>query len=156
MSKTPNDKGGGIDDELVRKLADLLEETGLNEIEIGRDGWHVRVSKGGGQIVAHQPAVATTPVAAPAPAAPESGGGETVHPGAVPAPMVGVVYLAPDPNSETFVKVGDQVSEGDTICLIEAMKVFNPIRAPRAGKVTRILVSSGSPVEYGEALVVIE
>ena len=153
MAKTPNAKAGGIDDELVRKLAGLLDETGLNEIEIGRDGWHVRVSKGGGQMVAAQPAPA--PVAAPAPAAPE-GGGEAVHPGAVPAPMVGVVYLSPDPNSEAFVKVGDQVSEGDTICLIEAMKVFNPIRAPRAGKVARILVTSGSPVEYGEALIVIE
>ncbi|MEQ8664323.1 MAG: acetyl-CoA carboxylase biotin carboxyl carrier protein subunit [Rhodospirillales bacterium] len=155
MAKTTNDKGGGVDHEIVRKLADLLEETGLNEIEIGRDGWHVRVSKGGGQVVAAPAASAPAAGSATAPAA-SDGGGDAVHPGAVPAPMVGVVYLSPDPNSEAFVKVGDQVEEGATICLIEAMKVFNPIRAPRAGKVARILVTSGSPVEYGEPLVVIE
>ncbi len=153
MAKSPT---AGVDDAVVRKLAELLEETGLNEIEYGKDGWHVRVSRGG-------PVAAVAPVAAPAaPAMPatsessSSAGDGGAHPGAVPSPMVGVVYLSADPDSPPYVKVGDQVSEGDTLCLIEAMKVFNPIRAPRAGKVGRVLVSSGSPVEYGEPLIVIE
>ena len=149
-----NDQGS-VDAALVRQLAELLDETGLNEIEIGRGDMHVRVSKGGGQVV-H----ASVPAAAPAAAAPVDSGdssGESATPaGAVTSPMVGVVYLSPDPGSDVYVTVGDQVAEGDTLCLIEAMKVFNPIRSPRAGKVTRILVNSGSPVEFGEALIVIE
>lgn len=148
-----NDQGS-VDAALVRQLAELLDETGLTEIEIGRGDMHVRVSKGGGQVV-H----ASVPSAGPAPAAPavDAGGSGAVAPaGAVTSPMVGVVYLSPDPGSDAYVTVGDQVSEGDTLCLIEAMKVFNPIRSPRAGKVTRILVNSGSPVEFGEALIVVE
>lgn len=149
-----NDQGS-VDAVLVRQLAELLDETGLNEIEIGRGDMHVRVSKGGGQIV-H----ASVPAVGQAPTAPAADGGDSggaaAPAGAVTSPMVGVVYLSPDPGSDAYVTVGDQVSEGDTLCLIEAMKVFNPIRSPRAGKVTRILVNSGSPVEFGEALIVIE
>jgi acetyl-CoA carboxylase biotin carboxyl carrier protein len=78
------------------------------------------------------------------------------HPGAVTSPMVGVAYLAPEPNAAHFIKVGDKVSEGQTLCLIEAMKTFNPIRAPKGGTITQILIGNGQPVEFGEALVVIE
>ena len=95
---------------------------------------------------------------APAAASAPTDGGDDLssHPGVVPSPMVGVVYTSPDPDTPVYVKVGDQVAEGDTILLIEAMKVFNPIRAPKAGKVTRILVNGGSPVEFGEPLMIIE
>lgn len=149
----------GVDADLVRQLAELLEETGLSEIEYGRDEWHVRVSRGGG--VAVQSMAPPAPVAAaPAPAAESAAAPEgddaASHPGAVCSPMVGVVYTAPDPDTPAFVKVGDQVNEGDTVLLVEAMKVFNPIRAPKSGKVTRILINSGSPVEYGEPLLIIE
>lgn len=148
-----------IDEALIHKLADLLEETGLTEIELGRDDWRIRVSKAGGQQIVH--AAAPAPQApAPAPAAvPAPTGGDSVspdHPGAVTSPMVGVCYLASDPESPPFVTVGAQVKEGDTLLLIEAMKVFNPITAPKAGKVSQILVSDGTPVEYGEVLVVLE
>ncbi|HEC14773.1 MAG TPA: acetyl-CoA carboxylase biotin carboxyl carrier protein, partial [Rhodospirillales bacterium] len=80
----------------------------------------------------------------------------SVHPGVVVSPMVGMAYTSPDPDTPPYVKVGDQVSEGDTLLLIEAMKVFNPIKAPRAGKVTRILIDTGTPVEFGEPLLIIE
>lgn len=162
MSKAekPANDSLGVDADLVRQLAKLLEETGLSEIEYGRDEWHIRVSRGGG--VAVQSVMASAPAAAaPAPAAdggaaaPEADDAAS-HPGAVCSPMVGVVYTSPDPDTAAFVKVGDQVNEGDTVLLVEAMKVFNPIRAPKSGKVTRILISSGSPVEYGEPLLIIE
>ena len=94
--------------------------------------------------------------AAPAPAAPVSEEDYAKLPGAVKSPMVGVVYLSSDPNSPDYVKVGDTVSAGDTVCLIEAMKTFNPVKAHMAGKVTKILVSGGDPVEYGEPLIIIE
>ena len=147
-----------IEADLVRELAGLLDETGLSEIEYGKDGLNIRVAK-------HVTAAAVTPSLAPAaapaanaaaaPAAPE----ETSyadHPGAVTSPMVGVVYTSPDPNSAPFVQVGDEVTEGQTLFLIEAMKVFNPIAAPKAGKVTRVLVDSETPVEFGEPLAIVE
>ncbi|MBM3952949.1 MAG: acetyl-CoA carboxylase biotin carboxyl carrier protein, partial [Rhodospirillales bacterium] len=96
---------------------------------------------------------------APAPAtAPAGKAADAVadHPGVVKSPMVGVAYTAPDPATPPFIRVGDQVAEGQTLLLIEAMKVFNPIKAPRAGKVARIFIASGTPVEYGEPLVLIE
>jgi len=152
MANSPKEED--IDDGAIRKLADLLNETGLNEIEVAADGWTIRVAKGS----AVTQAVATAPVAAApaAPAAAEAPGDAQDHPGAVTSPMVGVVYLSPDPDSPAFVNVGDQVSQGQTICLVEAMKVFNPIAAPKAGKVTRILIKSGDPVEFGEPLMIIE
>lgn len=160
MSKTA--KSSSVDAELVRRLADLLNETGLSEIEYGRDDWHIRVSRGGGTI-AHSVVSAAPPAAsteggavASAPPAPADDDSPAAHPGAVPSPMVGVVYMSADPDSPPYVKVGDQVNEGDTMMLIEAMKVFNPIRAPRSGTISRILVNSGSPVEYGEPLLIIE
>ncbi len=141
--------------ELVRTLADVLKETGLTEIEYGAGDWHVRVSKAatiaGPQMVA--------PASAPAAAAPsEAAAGELLanHPGVVVSPMVGIAYTLPEPGAAPFVQVGDRVASGDTLLLIEAMKVFNPIKAPRAGTVTRILATNGSPVEFGEPLMIIE
>jgi acetyl-CoA carboxylase biotin carboxyl carrier protein len=147
-------KSSDINEEVVRKLARLLDETGLSEIEYGRDGWHVRVAKGPDRTAA---APAAPPASEPAPRA---HGGETPvpagHPGLVTAPMVGVVYTAAEEGAPPFVMVGDEVKAGDTLLLIEAMKVFNPIQAPIAGRVAHVLVRNATPVEYGEPLLVIE
>lgn len=146
-----------IDEDLIHKLAELLDETGLTEIELGRGDWRVRVSKAAaGQVVHAAPAAAAPAAPAGEPAAAAEAAIGPDHPGAVTSPMVGVCYLAPDPNSQPFIAVGTEVKEGDTLLLIEAMKVFNPITAPKAGKVAQILVSDGTPVEYGEVLVVLE
>jgi acetyl-CoA carboxylase biotin carboxyl carrier protein len=139
-----------IDSDMVRQLAELLDETGLTEIEYGKADWKIRVAKGGTVVQATAPAAAAAPVAEAA-AAPDP-----THPGTVTSPMVGVAYLTPDPDSPDFVSVGDTVSIGQTLMLIEAMKVFNPINSTKAGKVTRIFVDSGSPVEFGEPLMIIE
>ncbi len=142
-----------IDPDLVRRLADLLNETGLAEIEYEDNGKRVRVAMPGvGAVTA---AVAAPPVAAAA--APAPGGGDAAaHPGAVTAPMVGTVYLAQSPEDPPFVKAGDSVREGQTLLLIEAMKTFNEVKAPRAGTVQSIAVASGQPVEFGEVLAIIE
>lgn len=141
-----------VNEELIRRLSELLEETGLTEIEYAEGETRVRVSR------AVSAAAATALPAAPA--APEpSGSAQTEAPAvenAITAPMVGTVYLAPEPGAEAFIRVGDTVAEGDTLMLIEAMKTFNPVRAAKAGKVTRILVTDGTPVEYGQPLVVLE
>lgn len=144
--------------ELVRELAELLNDTGLTEIEYGQDDWHIRVAKNITVTAAAAAPAASVGVAAPAGGtAPEGDAGDPAnHPGAVTSPMVGVAYLSPDPDSPQFASVGDTVTEGQTLCLIEAMKVFNPIHAPKAGKVTRVLVSAGSPVEFGDPLFIIE
>jgi acetyl-CoA carboxylase biotin carboxyl carrier protein len=146
----------GIDAERVRALARLLEETGLTEIEVGGQGWRVRVAKDpaptGARAAAPVPSTSAPAVSVATPVS------ETLtdHPGVVKSPMVGIAYTSPEPTAPAFVKVGDTVAEGQTVLLIEAMKVFNPIKAPRAGKVTRVFVSNGTPVEYGEPLLVIE
>jgi acetyl-CoA carboxylase biotin carboxyl carrier protein len=156
---TPN---FGFDEEVVRRLSHLLKETDLSEIEVETGGHRIRVAR--------QISVQATAPAAPAAPAPSSQGSEAasapkpgpeataeqVPPGAVTSPMVGTVYTAPDPNSAPFVRVGDKVSEGDTLMIIEAMKVMNPLPAPRAGTVTQILISDGQPVEFGEPLLVLE
>lgn len=144
-----------IDEDLVHQLTRLLDETGLTEIEYGRDGWHIRVAKGGGGAVAATPppSVATSPQ--PAGEIP-SAEALTEIANAVTSPMVGVVFTSSDPGSPPFVKAGDTVSEGQTLLLVEAMKVFNPITAPRAGKVTQILITNGAPVEFGEPLLILE
>ncbi len=147
MAKSPKTD---IDAGLVRKLADLLDETGLTEIEYGGKDWHLRVAK----TTAAKPATAGD--AQPVSEWQSVAEAAIDHPGVVVSPMVGVVYITPDPDSPPFVKVGDEVGEGDTLLLIEAMKVFNPIKAPRDGKVTRILVGNGTPVEFGEPLMIIE
>ncbi len=145
MAKAP-DKND-VDDELVRKLARLLDETGLMEIEYSRDGWNLRVAKG--TIISDGGADATRGAGTPGA---ESANDERV----VKSPMVGMIYCSPEPNAPPYVKVGDLVEEGQTLFLIEAMKVYNSIPAPFSGKVARILISNGEPVEYGEPLLVFE
>lgn len=151
---------------LIRELAELLNETGLSEIEIEKSGLKVRVAR---QVqvtasVAAGPSGAFGGVppsaGAAAPAAvspPDSGGADPGrHPGAVKSPMVGTAYRSPEPNAPTFVEVGTTVKQGDTILIIEAMKTMNQIPAPKTGTVTSILVENGQPVEFGEPLVIIE
>ncbi len=147
-----------IDPDLVRELATLLDETGLSEIEYGTDGFSIRVAKHvAASTVSAAPVAAAGSIAVPTQdVLVPNEASYADHPDAVKSPMVGVVYSAPDPNSTPFVQVGDQVTEGQTLFLIEAMKVFNPIAAPKAGKITRILVDSETPVEFGEPLAVIE
>ncbi|MEZ7845864.1 MAG: acetyl-CoA carboxylase biotin carboxyl carrier protein [Rhodospirillales bacterium] len=140
-----------IDEELVRKLATLMDETGLTEIEYGIEGINIRVSKAANYAVAAPALTSAAPVATEIAEVDAAS-----HPGVVKSPMVGVVYTSSDPDSPAFVKVGDTVSEGKTLLLIEAMKVFNPILAPKAGRISQILISGGSPVEFGEPLVIIE
>lgn len=149
----------------IRALAELLRENDLTELQVKReygedDSLNVRVSRQT-QVVttvsvpAAAPAAMAAPTAAPA-AAPAASADPASHPGAVTSPMVGTVYLAPEPGAAAFVTVGQQVKEGDTILIIEAMKTMNQIPAPRSGKLTRLLVEDGAPVEYGAPLVIIE
>ncbi len=149
-----------LDSELVRQLAGVLNETGLTEIEYDTGNVRVRVARHANAVVgapAYMPAaVAAAPAAAASAPAPANSADPANHPGTVKSPMVGVFYLSPEPGATPFIKVGDQVAEGQTLGLIEAMKTFNPVKAPRAGKVARILVETSSPVEYGEPLVIIE
>ncbi len=144
-----------IDGELVRKLADLLRETGLTEVEFADGDRRIRVTR--------QTAVAAVSVAAPvAAAAPSPGasrpgmGAALVPPGAVTSPMVGTAYIAPEPGAAPYARVGESVKAGQTVMIIEAMKVMNPIKAPRSGTVTQVLVSDAQPVEFGEVLLIIE
>ncbi len=153
----------GIDAEAVRELADLLDETGLTEIEYDSGGIRIRVARGGnGSAAVALPAAATAPapaIAAPAaPALAESAASDADanHPGAVISPMVGTIYLAPEPGTPNFVGPGDEVTEGQTLMLVEAMKTFNEIKAPSSGTVARIVVENSQPVEYGDVLLVIE
>ena len=146
-----------IDHELIRELARLLDETGLTEIEFEQDGLRVRVGRQAQAVAMSAPSpihVPPPPVAAPAPAA--LAGDPTKHPGVVTSPMVGTAYLAPEPGARLFVNVGSVVNVGDTLLIIEAMKTMNQIPAPRAGIVTRILIEDGTPVEFGEPLMIIE
>ncbi len=146
-----------IDPDLVRKLADLLNETGLGEIEYEDNGKRVRVAlPGAGGPAVAAPVVAPVPATAPAAAPSPAGADAAAHPGAVPSPMVGTVYLSQAPEDPPFVKAGDTVREGQTLLLIEAMKTFNEVKAPRAGTVQSIAVASGQPVEFGEVLAIIE
>lgn len=144
-----------IDPDTIRALAAVLVETGLTEIEIADKDSRIRVVRGGGPVP-----TTVVPVAAPTAAAAPSLAALTqdaaAHPGAVNSPMVGVAYLSPEPGAAQFVSVGQQVTAGQTLLLIEAMKTFNQIKAPKAGTVTAILVQSGAPVEYGEVLVILE
>lgn len=142
----------GIDSDAIRELAKLLDETGLTEIEINEDGRAIRVSRAA---VASAPYAPPAPVAATATPTLDSTPADDLgadEPGTVPSPMVGTVYLASGPGEAVFVKVGDQVAQGQTLLIIEAMKVMNPIEAPRSGVVRQIFVEDGQPVEFGEAL----
>jgi acetyl-CoA carboxylase biotin carboxyl carrier protein len=150
-----------IDGDLIRQLAAILNETGLTEIEYDTGSMKIRVAKTVHQTavvsagpVHAAPAVHHAPVAASASAAPAAAADS--HPGAVKSPMVGVAYLSPEPGKPPFVKVGDQVTEGQTLLLIEAMKTYNPVKAPRAGRVAQIIVADVTPVEFDQPLMVIE
>jgi acetyl-CoA carboxylase biotin carboxyl carrier protein len=145
-----------LDEELVRKLSGLLEETGLTEIEYEGGGHRIRVVRGVPALAA-APAPAAPPPAAATGAAPaEAAPADAVPANAVTSPMVGTAYTASEPGAPPFASVGDTVKEGQTLLIIEAMKVMNQIPSPRAGKVTQILVEDGQPVEYGEPLLIIE
>ncbi len=144
-----------VDKKLIRELAELLEETGLSEVEWESDDTRVRVTRGGvaAQMVA-APAAVPAPAAAAAAAPDESD--LSNHPGAVNSPMVGTVYVAPEPGAAPFVQVGDSVTEGQTLLIVEAMKTMNPIIAPRGGRISQILVENAQPVEFGQPLMLIE
>lgn len=161
-SKSNGRKSGmNIDTALVRELAEMLNETGLTEIEVEDDDRKIRVSRGA--VAAAAPVYAAAPVAAaaPAPVAAAPLPSEPAAPAgpdmtnAVKSPMVGTCYLTPEPGAAPFVSVGQAVKEGDTLLIVEAMKVMNPITAPRAGTVTAILIETAQPVEFDQPLVVI-
>lgn len=153
--------GMNVDTALVRELADMLSETGLTEIEVEDGDRKVRVSRGGGVAApaammaapAPAPAAAPTPVAAAPVEATEAPAAD--HADALKSPMVGTAYLAPEPGAPDFVSVGDSVKEGDTLVIVEAMKVMNPIAADKSGTVKAILIENAQPVEFDQPLVVI-
>ena len=158
-----------LDTKVISKLAEILDKSNLTELEYEDEGCRICLTRElphAAPMFSAPAPIPAAPVAAPevAPAAPAAPAAPTPVseedyaklPGCVKSPMVGVVYLSSDPNSPDYVKVGDSVNVGDTVCLIEAMKTFNPVKAHTAGKVTKILVSGGDPVEYGEPLIVIE
>ena len=163
MANTPKAPADPFDARLVRKLADILTETGLSEIEVEHGELKIRVAKtltasAAPTHYAPAPAPAAAPVSAPAappasaaPAAPVRASGEEVK-----SPMVGTIYMQANPGSPAFVKVGDAVEAGQTLFIIEAMKTMNPIPAPRAGKLVQILIEDAQPVEFGEPLAIIE
>jgi acetyl-CoA carboxylase biotin carboxyl carrier protein len=142
-----------IDGELVKKLADLLDETRLTEIEYAVGEFRLRVSRTPAPVQGYAAAPAAAPAAIPAAAAEAD---PALHPGAVTSPMVGTVYLSPQPGSAPFVRVGDTISAGQTLLIIEAMKVMNQIKAPKSGKVTRILVSDTTPIEFGQVVMILD
>ncbi len=163
MAKAPN-KDGVDNTALVRALADILDDAGLAELEYETTDLSVRLSRVTG--AAAPVAAVAAPVAAAAPAGSPAGSAAATassapadaasHPGAVTSPMVGTAYVAPEPDAPSFIEVGDTVKKGQTILIVEAMKVMNPITAPADGTVKQIMVTNGQPVEFGEVLVVIE
>lgn len=161
MAKSPQDtkQSAAIDQDIIRELAKLLDETGLHEIEVEQKGLRVRVVRQMQNVIAAYPSAPVGPsVVAPTPVpiagAPVADAAK--HPGVVVSPMVGTAYLAPAPDAKVFVEVGSQVRAGDTLLIVEAMKTMNQIPAPRAGTVIQILVEDGQPVEFGEPLMIIE
>ncbi|PZO53405.1 MAG: acetyl-CoA carboxylase biotin carboxyl carrier protein [Alphaproteobacteria bacterium] len=152
-----SDKKQTIDPALVRELAQILDDTGLSEIEVEHGELRLRIARtltaAAAPAATHYVQAAPAPVAAASAPAPADA---AAHPGAVPSPMVGTAYLSPEPGAPAFIKVGDTVAAGQTMLVVEAMKTFNPIPAPRAGKVVAILVTDAQPVEYGEPLVILE
>jgi acetyl-CoA carboxylase biotin carboxyl carrier protein len=161
-AKDSSAEDAGIDTKLIRKLADILNTTGLTEIEVEQGALRIKVAKQG--VAMGSAPITTAPVyaAAPPPAAPAPG--VAAAPAASPAakgepvksPMVGTVYLRPQPGADTFIKVGDKVTAGQTMLIVEAMKTMNPIPAPRAGTVLEIVAGDSEPVEFGEVLVILE
>lgn len=146
-----------VDTSLIRELAEMLNETDLTEIEVEDGERKIKLSRGGSmvQMTSAPVAAAAAPSAAPAPAV-EVVADKADHPGTIFSPMVGTIYTSPDPTADPFIKVGDTVSAGQTILIVEAMKVMNQIHASKGGTVKAILVENSQPVEYGEALVIIE
>lgn len=147
-----------VDADAIRALAEILTETGLTEIEVSEKDRRIRVARAAATVQAAAPAPVAAPVAAAAPAVVESAAPADLsrHPGTVPSPMVGVAYLTPDPSSPPFASEGQIVTAGQTLMLIEAMKTFNQIKAPKGGTLKAILVASGDPVEFGQPLAIIE
>ncbi len=154
----PKDKKADsrIDQQMIRDLADLLNETGLTEIEWNEGPLKVRVTKGGAAPIYAAAPMAAAPAVAAAGGAPAAASDDASHPGAVKSPMVGTVYTAPEPGAAAFVKVGDSVSAGQTVLIVEAMKTMNPITAPKGGRIARILIENQQPVEFGQPLLIIE
>ena len=167
--QAPRKSKSGVDADLVRDLAKVLDDTGLTEIEVEYGELRLRLARTislaalppAQTHVVHSAPVPAAALPAPAPVPttpppPPPAAEMSKHPGAVPSPMVGTVYLAAEPGAAPFIKVGDTVNEGQTLLVVEAMKTFNPIPAPRAGKITAILVSDAQPVEFGEPLLILE
>jgi acetyl-CoA carboxylase biotin carboxyl carrier protein len=148
-----------IDARLVRRLAAILNDTGLTEIEVERGDLRIRVARQAAAVAAAAPVYAAPPPSsggAPAPAAAaEPANTAEVEGDIVKSPMVGTVYLQSEPGAAPFVRVGDTVSEGQTLLIVEAMKTMNPIPAPRSGRLVEMLVVDGQPVEFGEPLAII-
>ena len=162
-SKKPAAKKATLDDEvkLVKNLAEILDGAGLAELEYETETLAVRLSRHSGtlQVPAVQPVAAAAAASVPARVSdPKSSApiNPADHPGAVKSPMVGTVYTAPEPDAPAFVVEGDSISQGQTILIVEAMKVMNPITAPKTGTVVKILVQNAQPVEFGEALIIVE
>lgn len=157
MTETTNG-AMNVDPALVRQLAELLDETKLSEIEVQDGDRRIRVAR---KISAAPTAVAAPVAAAPAPVATPTASAPVAapagdHPGTIKSPMVGTAYLSASPGSKAFVNVGDKVNAGDTLVIVEAMKVMNPIVSPRAGTVSAILVGNAQPVEFDQPLIVVE
>jgi acetyl-CoA carboxylase biotin carboxyl carrier protein len=145
-----------FDADSIRALADILIETGLTEIEVAEKDTRIRVVRALAPVHAALAAPSLPAAIVPSDAAALAEAEDAGHPGAVLSPMVGVAYLAPEPSAPPYVTLGQSVAAGQTVLLIEAMKTFNQIKAPRAGTVVRIMVGTGTPVEYGEPLMIIE
>lgn len=159
VSKKPAAEKIKLDNEvkLVKDLADILDVVGLAELEYETETVAIRLSRvnAAGPVAAVQPVVAVAPAPASEPAL-EALANPADHPGTVASPMVGTVYTAPEPDEPAFISEGDSVKQGQTILIVEAMKVMNPITAPKAGIVVKIFVQNAQPVEFGEALVIVE
>ncbi|MEM7042259.1 MAG: acetyl-CoA carboxylase biotin carboxyl carrier protein [Pseudomonadota bacterium] len=167
-ANSPDEVGGhlNVDTVLIEKLAELLQRTGLTEIELSEGEARIRVAKQPAPIAAnatlHPAAAVPAPPPPPVPQAAvetpphRAASADADHPGAVRAPMVGTAYLTPEPGADPYVTVGSEVQEGQTLLIVEAMKVMNPIRAPRSGRVASVMVTNGDPVEYDELLLIID
>ena len=161
MASTSKPKSFSAETKFVKELTAILDESNLTELEFETEDISVRLARG--TTIAAAPAMMpaapiAAPLAAPAEAAPSSPAASdaSAHPGAVKSPMVGTVYLAPEPDAPDFVKEGDQVKKGQTLFIVEAMKVMNPITAPADGKLTRVLVDNAQPIEFDQPLAVME
>ena len=161
MASSSKPKSFSAETKFVKELTAILDESNLTELEFETEDISVRLARG--TTIAAAPAMmpaapAAAPVAAPAEAAPSAPAASdaSAHPGAVKSPMVGTVYLAPEPDAPEFVKEGDQVKKGQTLFIVEAMKVMNPITAPADGKLTRVLVDNAHPIEFDQPLAIIE